>query len=52
MEIIRELVEANADQARAVVVVLADVPKDELDDFYAERVPERATPRSSPGAAR
>lgn len=43
VEIIRELVEANADQARAVVVVLADVPKDELDDFYAERVPERGT---------
>jgi hypothetical protein len=43
VEIIRELIEANASEKRAAVVVLADTPKDELDDFFGERIPERQT---------
>ena len=41
VEVVRELIVANESERRAVVAVLASTPKDELDDFFAERVPDR-----------
>jgi voltage-gated potassium channel Kch len=43
--ILRELVEANANQRRATVVVLADVPKDQMEDELRIRVPDLRTTR-------
>lgn len=45
VEIIKELVEANASESRASVVVLAEREKDELDDYFNEHLPVRGTTR-------
>ena len=41
LEVVRELIVANESERRAVVAVLADEPKEEMDDFFADRIPER-----------
>ncbi|MBU0954057.1 MAG: hypothetical protein KKI09_01395 [Spirochaetes bacterium] len=38
LEIIRELIVANESEKRAAVVVLAEPEKDEMDDFFRDRV--------------
>lgn len=38
LEIIRELVIANESESRPAIVVLADRPKTELDEFFADRL--------------
>ncbi len=43
--ILSELVDANENQRHAAVVVLADVPKDEMEDELRVRVPETKTTR-------
>jgi voltage-gated potassium channel Kch len=43
--ILSELVEANANQKKAALVVLANVPKDEMEDELRVRVPETRTTR-------
>jgi len=43
VEIIRELIVANESERRAAVVVLAEVEKDEMDDFFADRIPDRSS---------
>ena len=43
--ILSELVEANANQRKAAFVVLANVPKDEMEDELRVRVPETRTTR-------
>lgn len=44
-EIIRELVIANESERDACVVILADVPKEEMDDFLSVNVTNRCTTR-------
>jgi len=43
VDIIRELIVANESEKRGAVVVLAEVEKDEMDDFFGDRIPERKT---------
>lgn len=43
VEIIRELITANESESRAAVVVLSETPKDEMDDYFLEQIPERKT---------
>ncbi|MCU1369706.1 MAG: potassium transporter TrkA [Ilumatobacteraceae bacterium] len=43
--ILSELVEANSNQKKAALVVLASVPKDEMEDELRVRVPETGTTR-------
>ena len=43
--ILSELVEANSNQKKAALVVLASVPKDEMEDELRVRVPETRTTR-------
>jgi ion channel POLLUX/CASTOR len=45
VEVVRELIVANESERDAAIVVLADLPKDEMDDFFAEKVGERKTTR-------
>jgi len=45
VDIIRELIEANESERDAAVVVLADRDKQEMDDFFNERIPDRRTTR-------
>lgn len=45
LEIIRELVEANASERDAVVVVLAEEDKEMMDDFFRYYLPNRLTTR-------
>lgn len=45
VEILRELVIANESEPDASVVILADKPKEEMDDFLNVRLTDRATTR-------
>jgi ion channel POLLUX/CASTOR len=45
VEIIRELIVANESEKDAAIVLLSDAPKDEMDDWLLERIPERLTTR-------
>lgn len=45
LEIIRELIIANESEKSPAVVVLADKPKDEMDDFFRDRVEDLKTTR-------
>ena len=45
LEIIRELVIANESEKSPAIVVLSDVEKDEMDDFFRERVEDPKTTR-------
>ena len=45
LEIIRELVEANASERDSVVVVLAEEDKEMMDDFFRYNLPDRMTTR-------
>ncbi len=45
LDIIRELIVANASEKDASVVVLADKDKQEMDDYFNERIPGRKTTR-------
>lgn len=45
MEIIRELIEANASEKDAVVVVMSDKEKEEMDDFFHEYLPDTQSTR-------
>jgi hypothetical protein len=43
VDIIRELIIANESEKRAVVVILADANKEEMDDLITKRLPETKT---------
>lgn len=45
LDIIRELIVANESERDASVVVLADKDKQEMDDYFNERIPDRKTTR-------
>ena len=45
MEIIKELIEANASEKDAVVVVMADREKEEMDDYFHEHLPDTQSTR-------
>ncbi|MFZ9093274.1 MAG: CASTOR/POLLUX-related putative ion channel [bacterium] len=45
LEIIKELIEANASEKDAVVVVMADREKEEMDDYFHEHLPDTQTTR-------
>ena len=45
IEIIRELIEANESEKDAAVVVLSEKPKEEMDDFLSEHLPNTLTTR-------
>lgn len=45
LEIIRELIIANESERRAAVVVLSDSEKDEMDDYFNERIEDAKTTR-------
>ena len=45
VEILRELIIANESESDACVVILADRPKEDMDDFLAQHLKERATTR-------
>jgi hypothetical protein len=45
LEIIRELIIANESEKDAAVVVLAEVEKDEMDDFFRDRIDDSKTTR-------
>ena len=45
LEIIRELILANESEKRAAVVVLSNHEKDEMDDFFREKIEKRKTTR-------
>ncbi len=45
LEIIRELVIANESEKDAAIVVLAEVEKDEMDDFFRDRIEDPKTTR-------
>jgi hypothetical protein len=45
LEIIRELIVANESEKDAAVVVLAEVEKDEMDDFFRDRIEDAKTTR-------
>jgi hypothetical protein len=45
LEIIRELVIANESEKKPAVVVLAEKEKDEMDDFFRERLPDTKNTR-------
>jgi K+/H+ antiporter YhaU regulatory subunit KhtT len=44
-DIIRELIIANESEKSAAVVVLSELPKEEMDDIIAERIKDRKTTR-------
>ncbi len=44
-DIIRELIIANESEKNAAVVVLSELPKEEMDDALAERIKDRKTTR-------
>ncbi|WP_208861972.1 CASTOR/POLLUX-related putative ion channel [Leptospira barantonii] len=43
VEIIKELIEANSSESRAVVVILAEEDKEVMDDYLSENLEERKT---------
>ncbi|WP_210410457.1 CASTOR/POLLUX-related putative ion channel [Leptospira adleri] len=43
VEIIKELIEANSSESRAVVVILAEEDKEAMDDYLAENLTDRKT---------
>ncbi|WP_210414557.1 CASTOR/POLLUX-related putative ion channel [Leptospira gomenensis] len=43
VEIVKELIEANESESRAVVTILAEEDKEEMDDYLAENLQERKT---------
>ncbi|AOP34894.1 hypothetical protein A0128_14195 [Leptospira tipperaryensis] len=43
VEIIKELIEANSSESRAVVVILSEEDKEVMDDFLADNLTERKT---------
>jgi hypothetical protein len=45
LEIIRELIIANESEKSPAIVVLSDKEKDEMDDFFNERIEDRKTTR-------
>ncbi|MCB1308581.1 MAG: hypothetical protein KDK30_10390 [Leptospiraceae bacterium] len=45
VEIIRELIEANASEKDAAVVILSEQSKEDMDDFLSERLPDRKSTR-------
>ncbi|MBN1499361.1 MAG: hypothetical protein JW982_04370 [Spirochaetes bacterium] len=45
LEIIRELIIANESEKSPAVVVLSELEKDEMDDFFRERIEDRKTTR-------
>ncbi len=45
LEIIRELIIANESEKSPAIVVLADVPKDEMDEFFRDRIEDWKTTR-------
>lgn len=45
LDIIRELIEANESEKDAAVVILADIDKQEMDDYLNERITDRRTTR-------
>jgi ion channel POLLUX/CASTOR len=45
LEIIRELIIANESERRAAIVVLSHHEKDEMDDFFREKIEQRKTTR-------
>lgn len=45
LEIIRELIIANDSEKDAAIVVLSELEKDEMDDFFRDRVEDRKTTR-------
>lgn len=44
-EIIREIISANESEKDGCVVILSEKPKEEMDDFLNEQLPERKTTR-------
>lgn len=45
VEIIKEIIIANESERDGCVVILADEPKEDMDDFLNERIPDRQTTR-------
>lgn len=45
VEILNELIIANESEKDGAVVILADQPKEEMDDFLNEQIPQRITTR-------
>ena len=45
LDIVAELIVANESERDAAVVVLSELPKEEMDDFFQERLKERKTTR-------
>ena len=45
LEIVAELIIANESEKDAAVVILSEIPKEEMDDFFQERLIERKTTR-------
>ncbi len=45
LEIVRELIVANESERRPAIVVLSEKEKDEMDDFFRERIEDRKNTR-------
>lgn len=45
LEIIRELIIANESESSASIVVMSDKPKEFMDDYFQERLPDRKSTR-------